>query len=88
MNDFPSLSPNSKMLAYADDIIILHHIDLSTPDNLQADLDSVRLWVSSLKLRINADKLKAITFRRSAADPQGLRMDEVFAHSRSCLYRY
>ena len=69
INDFPPLSPNSKMLAYADDIVILHHIDSLNSDNLQSDLDIVVSWAANLKLSINPVKTKAITFSRANITP-------------------
>ena len=66
INKFPQLSINSKMIAYADDLVILH--DLSPTchdDNLQADLHTVLTWLSSLKFSVNVDKFKSITFSRN-----------------------
>ena len=42
INDFPQISSNSKMFAYADGIVILHHIDNENSDNLQSDLNKHR----------------------------------------------
>ena len=66
MNDFPSLSSNSKMIAYADDIVLLHHVRSNESDNLQADLNIVLNWISDLKFSVNVEKFRAVTFSRNA----------------------
>ena len=72
IDDFPPLSPHSRMLAYADDIVVLHHIDSLNNDNLQSDLNIVVSWAANLKLTINPEKTKAITFSRSNVTSQAL----------------
>lgn len=69
INKFPSLSKNSSMIAYADDLAILHDVSPSTPDGLQADLDIILQWLFSLKLSVNIDKFKSITFCRNPCSP-------------------
>ena len=64
INEFPSLSDNSKLLAYADDIILLHLVDNFHYDNIRSDVLTVLDWASSLKLSVNLDKFKSITFSR------------------------
>ena len=64
-NKFPSVSKNSKIIAYADDLLILHHVRPNQADHLQLDLDVVLQWLCSLKLSINVDKFKSITFSRN-----------------------
>lgn len=53
MNDFPSLSSDSKMIAYADNIVLLHHVRSNASDNLHADLNIVLNWISDLKSNVN-----------------------------------
>jgi hypothetical protein len=69
INDFPSLDSNSKLLAYADDLILLHHVDKDSKDNLQCELSKVIAWATSLKLHVNLAKLKSITFSRVPVKP-------------------
>jgi hypothetical protein len=76
LNKFPQMSKNSRMIAYADDLLILH--DLSPTghdDNLQADLDAVLLWLSSLKFSVNIDKFKCISFSRNSCSFPPLLVD-------------
>jgi hypothetical protein len=65
LNDFPSLGRDTKMIAYADDILLLHHVQSHTSDNLQSDLDVVLDWISGLKLAVNVKKFKSIVFTRN-----------------------
>lgn len=67
INKFPSLNQNSKLIAYADDLIILHHVSPGNIDHLQADLDTVIQWLHSLKLSINVNKFKCLTLTRKPA---------------------
>ena len=69
INSFPNLSSNSKLLAYADDVVLLHFVDSNNPDSLQSDTNTVFNWATDLKLSINFDKLKSITFSRSNFTP-------------------
>ena len=65
LNRFPQLSKNSKMIAYADDLLILHDLcPTGHDDNLQADVSIVLSWLSSLKFTVNIDKFKYISFSR------------------------
>jgi len=75
MNDFPSLSHNSKMIAYADDVLLLHHVHPNSSDNLQADLSTVLNWISDLKFSVNVDKFRSVTFSRHAFSPPPLLFD-------------
>ena len=72
MNDFPSLSSSSKMIVYANDIVLLHHVPPNKSDNLQVDLSVVLKWISNLKFNVNVDKFCSITFSRSAVLPPPL----------------
>lgn len=53
------------MIAYADDIVILHHVHPNTADNMQDDLNIVLNWISDLKLCVNVDKFSSVTFSRN-----------------------
>ena len=65
INKFPALSENSKMIAYADDLIILHRMSVAADDRLQSDLDTVLHWLSTLELSFNRAKFKTLTFSRN-----------------------
>ena len=77
INEFPSLGSNSKLLAYADDLILLHHVDNSNSDHLQDEIFKIVDWVSSLKLSINVSKFKSITFSRVPVNPPPLILNNV-----------
>ena len=72
INNFPSLNSNSKLLAYADDLILLHHVDKESKDELQSELSKVIDWAASLKLLVNLSKFKSITFSRVPVESQYL----------------
>ena len=73
------------MLAYADDIVVLHHIDSRNNDNLQSDLNIVVSWAANLKLSINPEKTKAITFSRSNVTPQALSLAGSIIPESACV---
>lgn len=75
IDSFPSLNSNSRMLAYADDIVLLHHVDNDHPDDLQSDSDTVLRWASDLSLSFNFDKCKSITFSRSSCRPSSISLN-------------
>ena len=75
IDSFPSLNSNSKMLAYADDIVLLHHVDANHPDTLQSESDLVLRWASDLSLSFNLDKCNSITFSRSNFHPSSISLN-------------
>ena len=74
---FPTLSSNSKMLAYADDLVLLHHVDASNPDVLQPDADILLQWASDLLLSFNLDKCKSVTFSRTQLLPSPISLSNI-----------
>ena len=66
INAFPTFSKKSKMMAYADDILILHHVNPADSDDLQSYLDIVVGWLHSLELVVNIDKFKCLTFSKKS----------------------
>ena len=77
INNFPSLGPNSKLIAYADDLILLHHVDSSSTDNLQHEIMKIVDWTSQVRLDINVSKFKSITFSRKPVAPSNLNLHGV-----------
>jgi len=75
IDSFPSLKSNSKLLAYADDLVLLHHVDSNHPDFLQSESDVVLRWASDLLLSFNLDKCKSITFSRSNCHPSSISLN-------------
>ena len=65
VSDFPALSANSRLIAYADDFVLLHNVDSGTSDNLQTDVNTFVSWLLDKKIFLNVDKCKLITFSRS-----------------------
>ena len=75
IDSFPSLKSNSKLLAYADDLVLLHHVDSNNPDVFQSESDVVFRWASDLSLSFNLDKCKSITFSRSNCRPSSISLN-------------
>ena len=64
INDVP-LSPDSKLLLYADDILLYSPIwQTSDFTSIQSDMDSISQWVCQSGLRLNAAKTRFVLFSR------------------------
>ena len=64
-----SLSPSSKLILYADDILFSHHCNSPSDISLiQLDIDAISSWVSSQHLTVNSSKTKYmfISFKPSS----------------------
>ena len=64
-----SLSPSSKFILYADDILFSHHCNSPSDISLiQSDIDAISSWVSSHHLTVNSSKTKYmfISFKPSS----------------------
>ena len=69
INDLEPVFQNSHIIAYADDVTIVHHVDDLQPDNLQQEVDTLLCWASRKKLSINVEKTKVITVTRQCVIP-------------------
>ena len=64
------LSPDTKILLYADDILLYSPIYQSSGISIfQSDVDSISQWVSQSGLRLNAAKTKLVLFSRKRHPP-------------------
>ena len=64
------LSPDTKILLYADDILLYSPIYQSSCISIfQSDVDSISQWVSQSGLRLNAAKTKLVLFSRKRHPP-------------------
>ena len=45
------------MLAYADDLVLLHHVDVNHPNVFQSDIDAVRCRASNLSLSFHTQEI-------------------------------
>ena len=64
------LSPDTKILLYADDILLYSPIYQSSGISIfQSDVDSISQWVSQSGLRLNAAKTKLVLFSRKHHPP-------------------
>ena len=62
ITDLP-LSPSTKLILYADDIFLFHHVfSHSDPSILQSDLNTISAWLSSPLLHLNSSKSKYMFF--------------------------
>ena len=69
VNSIPLVSDRSRLIAYADDITILHHVPPNHNDELQADASAIFSWCSEKKLVINFNKSHTMCFSRSKTKP-------------------
>jgi len=76
INSFPSLDSNSKLIAYADDVVLLHFVDKHRKDNTEAELSKVIDWATQRKLQVNFSKFKSITFSRSPISPLSFSLND------------
>ena len=59
------LSPDSKIILYADDILLYKPIKTPTDiSDLQSDVDKIQAWVASHSLQLNISKTKAMLISR------------------------
>ena len=64
------LSPDSKIILYADDILLYKPIKTPTDiSDLQSDVDKIQAWVASHGLQLNISKTKAMLIRRCKNKP-------------------
>ena len=63
------------MLAYADDLVLLHHVDVNHPNVFQSDIDAVRCRASNLSLSFNFNKCMCVTFSRSPCSPPSVSLN-------------
>lgn len=75
VSDYNVASQNSRLIAYADDFTILHHIPKGMCDALQDELDKFVQWSRENKLIINPEKTKVINLSNSIVT--GIRSDLV-----------
>ena len=60
VDSFQSVSPNSKVIKYADDITILHFVRSPCDDKLQQEWDNCVLWSENNHLPLNVSKCKVL----------------------------
>jgi len=60
VDNFQSVSPNSTVIKYADDITLLHFVRSEDEDNLQKEWDNCVLWSESNYLPLNVSKCKVL----------------------------
>ena len=65
------LSPDSKIILYANDILLYKPIKTPTDiSDLQSDVDKIQAWVASHGLQLNISKTKAMLISRCKNKPQ------------------
>ena len=65
MDSCNSVLANSKFVAYANDVTILHHVKPGVFDRSQEEIDNFCAWASSNKMVINVDKCAEMIIKRS-----------------------
>ena len=65
INDITVKYSNSDIIAYADDITVLHHVDENNSDRLNEEALHIAQWAATKGLQINESKTKSITLKRS-----------------------
>lgn len=68
INDLPRLK-NSQIVAYADDVTVVHLTDISDELDFQSDIDSFVDWAHKKKLVINDTKTKSLIVSRHSSPP-------------------
>lgn len=63
IDDFPVL-PNTKLIAYADDVTLIYLGDQQRPDVFQKNVDMFCEWSEKKKLEINPEKTKSMVVSR------------------------
>lgn len=64
-----NIAPQTKLIQYADDVLLLQVISEGNDENyMQASLNRANGWATRNKLKINAEKTKAMNFTRGALD--------------------
>ena len=63
-NSLEVVSDNTSLVAYADDITLIHHVLPNGTNLIQDEFENLKEWASTLGLRINAQKTKVMTIRR------------------------
>ena len=65
MDSLQTIDTNSKMVIYADDVTILHHVAPTSSDNSQMEVDHVCRWANTHRMFINENKCAILNVHRS-----------------------
>ena len=87
INDLSPCLANSRMIAYADDITIVHNVNPEENDNLQKEADALHLWSQHKRLSINYNKTKSMTVFRNKLDrpPLNIVIDDTVIEEKDSL---
>ena len=69
IDDLHPFFTNSQIIAYADDVTVLHLLKEGDTDNLQPEINQLVVWSTKKKLSINTEKTKTLTVSRSRTPP-------------------
>ena len=56
LNSYTAISPRTKVILYADDLTIIHHVPISESDHSQTELDNLSSWACINKMFLNEKK--------------------------------